>query len=48
MAFAYFLKRKSQVEHDRVRDFVEFIERQTGEEVKLLCYENGGEYGSTS
>lgn len=30
----------------RVRDFVEFVERQTGDKVKHLRSDNGGEYGS--
>ncbi|MEM7213687.1 MAG: radical SAM protein [Pseudomonadota bacterium] len=47
MTFVYFLRSKSEVDK-RVRDFVEFVEGQTGDKVKHLRSDNGGEYGSAT
>lgn len=41
------LKYKSEVD-GRVRDFFEFVERQTGAKVKYISSDNGGEYGSNT
>lgn len=43
MKFAYFRKRKSGVE-DRIRNIVEYSERQKGNKVKQLWSDNDGEY----
>lgn len=40
MTFVYFFKRKSEVGR-RVRDFVEYVERQTREKVKHLRFDHG-------
>lgn len=45
MAFVYFLKHKFEVDR-RVGDFMSYVERQTGDKVKHLSSDNGGEYGS--
>lgn len=43
--FVYFLKLKCE-EDQRVREFVDYVERQTGDKVRHLRSDDGGEYGS--
>ena len=45
-AWIYFLKSKDEV-FDKFREFKALVENQSKKNIKLLRYDNGGEYGST-